>query len=158
MGVLSETVFRVFIFLAPLCPICQDMTYDLRLLEDEFSEAPVTFVGWFPNASTRTEQIGQFGRIYGLEMPLLADTADWASRLGARWTPEVFVLNDRDEVVYQGRINDRYFAPGRRKNRTRNRDLRNALLELVDGKPVRVPHTDAIGCPIEGVKIPVVRD
>lgn len=155
---LSKTVYRVLVFLAPLCPICQDMTFDLRMLEKEFEDQPIEFIGLFPNASTRAEQIAVFDSTYGLSMSLRPDTDGWAELLGARWTPEVFVLDISDSVVYQGRINDRYFAPGRRKNRTRRRDLKEALTDLMAHRPVSVPFTDAVGCPIEGIKIPLAKD
>jgi hypothetical protein len=155
---LPATLFRVLVFLAPLCPICQDMTYDLRMLEQEFEHDPIEFIGLFPNPSTRAEQIAVFDTTYGLSMSLRPDTAGWAERLGARWTPEVFVLDSLDAVVYQGRINDRYFAPGRRKNRTRRRDLKEALSDLMAHRPVSVPIADAVGCPIEGIKIPLTKD
>lgn len=149
----AKPIWRVILFLAPLCPICQNMTHEMRLLEAEFDETPVEFVGVFPNASTGAEQIVAFGEKYGLEMTLVADTAGWAERLNARWTPEAFVLDDRDSVVYRGRLNDRYFAPGKRRPRTRNRDLREALKELLEGQPVSNPVTDAVGCPIEGLRL-----
>ena len=44
-------------------------------------------------------------------MDLVADTAGWADNWTPRWTPEAFVLDERDSVVYRGRLNDRYFAP-----------------------------------------------
>ena len=149
----TSAAWKVILFLAPLCPICQNMTLEMRMLEDEFSTTPVEFVGVFPNASTQVDQVVAFGQTYSLEMPLTVDTANWAGKLGARWTPEAFVLDDRDSVVYRGRLNDRYFAPGRRRNRARNRDLRQALLELLDGRAVSTPITDAVGCPIEGLRI-----
>lgn len=154
----ASFLIRVVVFLAPLCPICQDMTYDLRLLEAEFDSESIAFMGVFPNASTRTDQIAAFDSIYGLAMPLFPDTADWAGSLGARWTPEVFVLDQMDSVLYRGRINDRYFAPGRRKSATRRRDLHQALSEWRAGQPISNPVTDAVGCPIEGIKISVPKD
>ena len=149
----TKPLWRVILFLAPLCPICQNMTHEMRLLEKEFVGVPVEFVGVFLNPSTRPDQIVEFGETYGLTMELVADTADWAGRLDARWTPEAFVLDQRDSVVYRGRLNDRYFAPGKRRPRTRNRDLRKALKDVLDGRPVSTPVTDAVGCPIEGLRI-----
>ena len=149
----KKPLWRVILFLAPLCPICQNMTHEMRLLEKEFADAPVEFVGVFPNPSTRADQIAQFGKTYGLTMGLVADTLGWAVRLDARWTPEAFVLDERDSVVYRGRLNDRYFAPGKRRPRTRKRDLRKALKDVLDGRPVSAPITDAVGCPIEGLRI-----
>ena len=148
-----EPVWRILIFLAPLCPICQNMTFDLRQLENDHRDNPVEFVGVFPNPSTTTEQIKTFKTTYGLSMKMVKDSANWAEALGAKWTPEVFVLDARDSVVYQGRINDRYFAPGKRKPRTKRRDLDAALRDCLAGKPVLEPVTDAVGCPIEGVRL-----
>jgi hypothetical protein len=131
------------------------MTFDLRQLEKDFAGEPVEFVGVFPNASTTEAQIATFQQTYGLTMPLHLDTADWAGALGARWTPEVFVLDAADSVVYQGRINDRYFAPGKRKPKTKRRDLDAALRDCLAGREVAEPVTDAVGCPIEGVRLSV---
>ena len=116
-----EPVWRILIFLAPLCPICQNMTFDLRQLEQDYGDKSVEFVGVFPNASTTPAQIESFKETYGLSMTMIQDTAGWAQNLGAKWTPEVFVLDQLDSVVYQGRINDRYFAPGKRKPKTKRR-------------------------------------
>ena len=155
---LSPPVLRVILFLAPLCPICQNMSYDLRQLEAEFENAPVEFLGVFPNASTGQDQIEVFRETYGLEMPFVMDDEGWAKQLDARWTPEAFVLDAQDSILYRGRINDRYFAPGRRRNKTRNRDLRNAISDALNGEVVRVPLTDAVGCPIEGIKLTTAQD
>ena len=153
-----EPVWRILIFLAPLCPICQNMTFDLRQLEQDYSDRSVEFVGVFPNASTTPAQIASFKETYGLSMNMIQDTAGWAETLGAKWTPEVFVLDQRDSVVYQGRINDRYFAPGKRKPKTKRRDLDAALRDCLAGRPVADPVTDAVGCPIEGVRLTPPQD
>ena len=153
-----EPLWRVLIFLAPLCPICQNMSFDLRQLEADYAGDDVEFVGVFPNASTTAAQIESFKDTYGLSMTMIQDTAGWAETLGAKWTPEVFVLDQRDSVVYQGRINDRYFAPGKRKPKTKRRDLDAALRDCLAGRPVADPVTDAVGCPIEGVRLTPAQD
>lgn len=152
---MEPVVWRVLLFLAPLCPICQNMSFDLRQIEADFGEAPIEFIGLFPNASTTEDQIRVFKETYGLEMDMALDTANWAEALGARWTPEVFVLDASDAVVYRGRINDRYFAPGKRRPKTRKRDLDAALRSCLSGDAVKVPVTDAVGCPIEGVRLSI---
>ena len=155
---MEPVVWRVLLFLAPLCPICQNMSFDLRQIEADFGEAPIEFIGLFPNASTTEYQIRVFKATYGLEMDMALDTANWAEALGARWTPEVFVLDASDAVVYRGRINDRYFAPGKRRPKTRKRDLDAALRSCLAEDAVKVPVTDAVGCPIEGVRLSIPQD
>ena len=134
------------------------MSFDLRQIEADYDEAPIEFIGIFPNASTTEDQIQVFKETYGLEMVMALDTANWAEALGARWTPEAFVLDASDAVVYRGRINDRYFAPGKRRPKTRKRDLDAALRSCLEGVAVKVPVTDAVGCPIEGVRLSIPQD
>ena len=153
-----EPLWRVLIFLAPLCPICQNMTFDLRQLEVDYAGDDVEFVGVFPNTSTTAAQIQSFKDTYSLSMTMMQDTAGWTETLGAKWTPEVFVLDVRDSVVYRGRINDRYFAPGKRKPKTKRRDLDAALRDCLAGRPVGDPVTDEVGCPIEGVRLTPPQD
>ena len=134
------------------------MTFDLRQLEADYAGDDVEFVGVFPNTSTTAAQIQSFKDTYSLSMTMMQDTAGWAETLGAKWTPEVFVLDVRDSVVYRGRINDRYFAPGKRKPKTKRRDLDAALRDCLAGRPVADPVTDAVGCPIEGVRLTPAQD
>ena len=70
----------------------------------------------------------------------------------------MFVLDEADSVVYQGRINDRYFAPGKRRSKTKRRDLDGALRDCLAGRDVAKPFTDAVGCPIEGVRLTAPQD
>ena len=45
-------MWKVWVFLAPLCPICQDYTFYLNALNEQWErEHPgeVEMVGWFPN-------------------------------------------------------------------------------------------------------------
>ena len=134
------------------------MSFDLRQLEKDFAGESVEFVGVFPNASTTEAQITTFQQTYDLDMTMGKDTAHWAETLGARWTPEVFVLDEADSVVYRGRINDRYFAPGKRKPKTKRRDLDAALRDCLSGRVVAEPVTNAVGCPIEGVRLLAPQD
>ncbi len=74
-----------------------------------------------------------------------------ADKFAAVRTPEVFVL-DKDRVVrYWGRIDDQYgFADGlgyQRPEPSRS-DLAEAVNELLAGKSVSVPMTEALGCHI----------
>jgi len=75
---------------------------------------------------------------------------DWqnviADKFGASFTPEVYLLNSRFEILYHGRIDD-----SRRENEVKSRDLKNALDEILTGKPVSVSETKAFGCTIKRV-------
>ena len=62
-------MWKVWVFLAPLCPICQDYTFYLNALqeqwESEYSEQ-IEMTGWFPNPKVTEEQIAEFSERMGL--------------------------------------------------------------------------------------------
>ena len=139
------------VFLAPLCPICQDYTYFLNALHDEWeaTEAPIDMVGVFPEGSASQDDIEWFADTYGVNWPLQLDAAGVVDALDARWTPEVFVLDSLGRVHYRGRVNDLYVSLGKHRPKPKRHDLRDAVAALLAGQAPRDSLTQAIGCPIE---------
>ena len=145
-------MWKVWVFLAPLCPICQDYTFYLNAMHEQWEQeypGQIEFVGWFPNPTVSDDQIAVFEDRYAVEWQLARDTVGWADRLNASWTPEVFVLDSLGEVRYRGRINDFYFALGKHRSSPRNQDLQDAVDALLKGGSPVNAYTDVIGCPIE---------
>ncbi len=62
-------------------------------------------------------------------------------------TPEAFVLDGKLEILYHGRIDD-----SQRVENVQSQDLKRALEEILDGKPVTTSETKAFGCTIKRVK------
>jgi len=145
-------MWKVWVFLAPLCPICQDYTFYLNALHEEWSTnspGQIEMVGWFPNPNVSQDQLDAFADRYAVEWELALDTAGWSDVLEAEWTPEVFVLDEEGIVQYRGRVNDLYYALGKHRIRPRKQDLALAVEQLMMGEKVEPSVTNAIGCPIE---------
>ena len=145
-------MWQVWVFLAPLCPICQDYTHYLNELEASWTAAygeQVEMTGWFPDPQVTAEQVDAFGERYGVYWRLALDTVGWADALGARWTPEAFVVSPSGQIAYRGRVNDLYYALGKHRPAPRHRDLALAIEQAMEGQEILPDKTDAIGCPIE---------
>ena len=56
------------------------------------------------------------------------------------------------DLVYRGRINDLYAAPGRRRPSATTRDLAAAIDEALEGRAPNPARTDAVGCVIEPLR------
>jgi hypothetical protein len=65
---------------------------------------------------------------------------------GATITPEAAVFVQGREMVYRGRIDDRYVDFGMTRTKATTHDLRNTLDAVLAGKPVPAARTRAIGC------------
>src|SRR5262249_46615560 len=68
-----------------------------------------------------------------------------ADALGARRTPEVFLLDATRVIRYHGRIDDQYGLNYQRAE-PRRRDLKEALDELLAGKAITTSVTETPGC------------
>src|SRR5262249_1420690 len=81
-----------------------------------------------------------------IAFPVLRDEENKVADLfGAKRTPEAFLLDEKRVVRYQGRIDDQFGIDIQRPQPTR-RDLAEAISEVLAGKAVMTPSTDAPAC------------
>src|SRR5262249_4232717 len=116
----------------------------------------VQFIAVYPNVQDTFLRVSAYAQDREMPFPVLKDFDQRAATaLGARRTPEVFLL-DADRVIrYQGRIDDQYGLNYRRAEPTR-RDLKEAIDELLVGRPVTTPQTETPGCVIAVTRKPRV--
>jgi peroxiredoxin/mono/diheme cytochrome c family protein len=144
----------VVAFLGTECPLAKLYGPRLVTLANEFSEQGVAFIGINSNTHDSNSEIAAYAQRHAIEFPLLKDLGNRvADAMGAKRTPEVFVL-DHDRVIrYWGRIDDQYGVGYIRDEPTRQ-DLREAIKDLLAGKSVSQPITESVGCHIGRVKTP----
>jgi peroxiredoxin len=139
----------VLLFLGTECPISNGYVPELQRLAHEYGPRGVAFRGVYPDPDVSAEVAERHSDEYGLAFPTLLDPEqDLADQVGVTITPEAAVLNDCGQVVYRGRIDDRYVPEGRRRPRAGSRDLRDALDAVLDGRAPSVAETEAVGCPL----------
>jgi peroxiredoxin/mono/diheme cytochrome c family protein len=142
----------VVAFLGTECPLANRYTARLAELAKEFEPKGVAFLGLISNQQDSISKVAQLAKEQRVTFPLLKDVKNLvADQFAARRTPEVFVLDDKRIVRYHGRIDDQYGIGYARPKPTR-RDLVIALEELLAGKAVSRPVTEAEGCYIGRVK------
>lgn len=150
----QDSQFVVAIFLGTECPLAKLYGPRLAKLAEEFSEQNIAFLGINSNQQDSLTEIAGHARKHGIEFPVLKDLKnEFADRIGAERTPEVFVWDSAGRIRYHGRIDDQ-FGVGYIRNSPTAHDLRTALKELLDGKEVSVPETEAVGCIIGRIREP----
>jgi thiol-disulfide isomerase/thioredoxin len=73
------------------------------------------------------------------------DDQSIAKLFDATHTPEIFLFNKNNELVYHGKIDDNWQEP----QKVVNHYLEDALNELLENKGISVPETYSIGCTIK---------
>ncbi len=135
------------VFLRAGCPVAELYAEPLADLASRFGPRGVVFVGVLTGTDDPSE-LGSFRAEHRLPFPVVLDGGGRiVAQLGATRTPEVVVLDGARAIRYRGRIDDRY-AVGSRRAEPRTHDLADALADLLAGRPVQQPRTEAVGCPI----------
>lgn len=140
----------VFVFLSTECPISQQYARRLVELHHEFSEKGVSFVAVFPLRTDDYETIGRFKTEYALPFRTQTDPQQKLARqLCARTTPEAVVQAATGQIIYQGAIDDWFFALGKHRPDPTQHYLRDALRAFLANEPVLIQKAEAVGCLIE---------
>ena len=146
------------IFVLPDCPIANAYLPELNRLHAEFAPRGVQLLVVQADPTTTAEQARAHAKEYEIAVPVVCDTdRAWVRRSGATRTPEAVVFSPAGEILYRGRIDDRYVGLGQKRPQATTRELRDALEAVVAGRPVKVPRTEAVGCYIPEVKEDHVR-
>ncbi len=144
----EEKKVIVLIFLATKCPVVDDYIERINTLFKDYKEKDVQLVGIHSNKHETLEEIKQYREKHKLEFPILLDPKNnIADYFNARRTPEVFVLNNENILLYRGAIDDSREKP-------KKQYLRPVLDLVLDGKiiPEKQKKTRAIGCTIKRVR------
>lgn len=143
----AQQDLHVYVFIAEECPICNFMGKPLSVIAEKYA-GEVAFHAVFPvkNSNYKTSQL--FKQKYDMLSfeTLLDRDQQIAKKLGATVTPEVVVTDQEGEILYRGRINSAYYAPGKMKHSSIKNDLDENLATLLSGKKVSQPWPSAIGC------------
>jgi peroxiredoxin len=143
----------VYIFLSDVCPICQSYTLPLKKLYESYKDKGISFIGLFPNEGVSKKDVSEFRKTYDIPFDLQLDKeAVLAKKFRATITPEVFVEGKPGVILYTGRIDDSFYAVGKRRNSISTHELEDALAQITSKQKVTNPRTQAVGCIISSSK------
>jgi len=144
----------VLAFISNTCPLAQRYMPHLIALDKEFGPQGVQVVAVNAGGADTIMDMAKHMLDFGAEFPVVKDVkGDCAKALGITRTPQIAILNADRALVYRGRVDDQYRLGGVKPEVGRH-DLREALLEVVAGKPVSVAETQAEGCLITYPEMP----
>jgi peroxiredoxin/mono/diheme cytochrome c family protein len=143
-----ESKVIVIAFMGTECPLASLYAPRLAELARAYGKKGAVFFGVDSNQQDTPSALARFAREHDLPFPFLKDVGnELADRLGVERTPEVFVLDKERVIRYRGWVDDQFGFGVHRPAPTRH-DLVAALDDLLAGRPVATPRTDAVGCRI----------
>lgn len=146
---------EVYVFMGEECIISQYYTLTLKQLWIDYAGESIHFKGLFPNPSSSPEKIKAFQDKYQLPFSLSLDLQqENMHRFGVKVTPEVVVFDKgKQEILYQGRIDNTYFRVGKRRTITTRTELEEVLHAVQANEKPIVQNAPAVGCLITKLKL-----
>ena len=136
----------VFVFVRTDCPISNRYAPEIQRLEQKYS-AQAHFWLIYPGQSQTVAAIRKHLAEFAYHAPALRDTALDLVRLSdVKVTPEAAVFNPSGQLVYHGRIDNRYQDFGRARALATTHELDDAISAAIDGKVPAVAAAPAVGC------------
>src|SRR5215468_5841877 len=138
----------VISFISARCPISNAYKERIRAVADEYSKRDVAFLGVNSNADESVEEMRAYAAKNNLDFTILKDVGNVvADAYAAERTPKIYLVDGEGVLRYQGRIDN-----SQNPRLVKRDDLREALNEMLSGKPVSVAETKALGCLIKRVQ------
>ena len=140
----------VVYFMGTECPLAKLYAARMQRFSQQYAPRGVAFVGVSSNVQDSITELAAHARNHEITFPLLKDlNNEVADLFGATRTPEVYVLDAERRIRYRGRIDGQFTfgsGVGLAQPTPKRDDLVIALDELLAGKTVTVPETEAKGC------------
>lgn len=139
----------VYCFLGVECPVSNGYAPQMQRLAEKFAPQGVALVGVYSELDVTRQKAAAHGEEYGLKFPCLLDTEQSLARqAGIRRVLTTIVVDSEGNIIYRGRIDDRWSPEGKRRDVPRTHELEDAVAALLAGKTPTARETPAFGCPL----------
>jgi peroxiredoxin len=139
-------------FICRHCPYVVHVEQELAKIGREYRDTPLGMLAVSSNdpvsyPEDAPPRLKEMAERLGFTFPLCFDeTQDVAKAYRAACTPDFYLFNREQQLVYRGQLDDS--RPGSNKPVT-GRDLRAAIEAVLTGKPVEGNQRASIGCSIK---------
>jgi hypothetical protein len=143
----KNTVATVLVFTMQDCPIANSYIPTLNNYVEKYVPRGIRLLLVHVDPQLTIEQALKHAEEYQIKAPVVIDQQHaWVDRAGATRSPEVAVFSPAGDVLYSGRIDDRFAGLGKRRTHVSTHDLEDAIESILAGSPVAQPKTEAVGC------------
>lgn len=134
-------------FVTQDCPISNRFMPEIRRICGEYSSRDTRCLMAYVDATATADEIREHRQTYENAVPAVHDLNHALVGLaGASVTPEAALFDREGTLAYRGRINNFYAGLGTPRRQATKHDLRDALEDVLAGRAVSQPRTQAVGC------------
>lgn len=135
----------VLLFVSVQCPVSNAYNERMEKLAQDYKAKGIAVIGINSNVKEDAAAVKSHAETNKFTFPILKDPGNKiADRLGATVTPEAYLLDAGNKLIYHGRIDN-----SRNGDQIDSPDLRHAIEASLAGKLVEKTEAKAFGCSIK---------
>jgi len=147
LGSLNGKNGAVLIFMAVQCPVSNAYNERMEKLAQDYAARGINVIGINANSVDSAEAVKAHAAEHKFTFTILKDPGNKvADRLGASVTPEAYLIDKSNKLLYRGRIDNSKNVEG-----VTSSELRDAIEATLAGKPITKTTANAFGCSIKRV-------
>jgi thiol-disulfide isomerase/thioredoxin len=145
-----EQKYKLYIFFSTECPICKKSINDTKQIYEQYKEVlEIFFI--FPNQFENKRKITTFKNQYQLnETPIKNFILDkkkiFTKKMNATVTPEYYLVDVNDNILYSGALNNRFYQIGVQRAEPTEFYLKDAIVSILKNNELLIKRTNPIGC------------
>ncbi len=154
LGTFADKKALLVIFMCRHCPFVKHVQQELAKLGKDYQDESLGIVAISANDAEKypddaPASLKEMVQELGFNFPVCYDaTQEVAKAYTAACTPDFFLFNQAQELVYRGQLDDS--RPSNNLPLT-GQDLRNAIFNVLADKPVNPDQKPSIGCNIKWI-------
>ena len=154
LGTFADKKALLVIFMCRHCPFVKHVQQELAKLGKDYQDESLGIVAISANDAEKypddaPASLKEMAQELGFNFPVCYDaTQEVAKAYTAACTPDFFLFNQAQELVYRGQLDDS--RPSNNLPVT-GQDLRNAIFNVLADKPVNPEQKPSIGCNIKWI-------
>jgi peroxiredoxin len=149
LGKPSESQLTVLVFLGTECPVSNGYAPSLNRLHAAHTASGVRLLGVHSDPDVDAAIARTHAKDYELQFPVVLDHDQrLAEACGVRKVPTALLIAADGQLLYRGRIDNRYLANGARRPQATEFDLNSALKAALAGQQPDPATTEIFGCPL----------
>ncbi len=151
----SDSSALLVIFMCNHCPFVKHVAAELAKLANDFQPQGVAVVGISSNDVEKypqdsLEEMKKEAELQGYSFPYLYDaTQEVAISYRAACTPDFYLFNSEQALVYRGQLDD---SRPKTDIPVTGKDMRAAITALLAGNVIPDPQTPSLGCNIKWIE------
>jgi peroxiredoxin len=145
----AQAKAAIVFFVTIDCPVGNSYVPEMNRIHEAYASRGVVTWAVQADPTVATTAVVKYASEFHYGFPLLLDPDQILVRhAGATITPQAAIFSPEGKLLYLGRIDNRVEDFGRSRPKATVPDLRNALDQVLAGRPVTPDRTKSVGCSI----------